>query len=188
MSLRSLSSVVVALAAASSFSSVARAAEMRTVPYLDLNRYVGLWYEIARFPNSFQRDCGATTAHYAKRYDGKIDVTNRCVRRSNGRLNVAKGRATVRDGRTQAKLDVTFLPSFLRWLSALGIGNGAYWVLEVGPNYEYAVVSEPSRKFMWILARGPVMSRALYEQLTARARTQGLDTGKLELTTPTSVR
>jgi len=181
-----------AIAAASTAS-----AQVRAVPYVDLGRYAGLWHEIARFPNSFQRDCGATTAEYQKRSDGKISVKNTCRLRSPGVIdrlgnpsgvNVAEGVAEIADKTSNAKLKVTFLPTFLRWLTALGIANADYWVIDLGARYEYAVVSEPTRNYLWVLSRTPTMSRAVYDAIRGRARAQGLDTSRLQITVPGTVR
>lgn len=136
------------------------------VQSVDLSRYVGRWYEIARLPNSFQKKCVDTvTANYTMRADGKIEVINRC-RKASGEYATAKGKAKIVDKKTNAKLKVTFFWPFY----------GDYWILDLGPNYEYAVVGEPGRKYLWILSRSPRMDEALYQQLLQKMETQGFNT------------
>jgi apolipoprotein D and lipocalin family protein len=138
------------------------------VQTVDLTRYVGRWYEISRLPNSFQKKCAdSVTADYAMRADGKIEVVNRC-RKSSGEFTTAKGKAKIVD-KTNAKLKVTFFWPFY----------GDYWILDLGPNYEYAVVGEPDRKYLWILSRSPQMDEALYQQLLQKMAAKGFNTEKL---------
>lgn len=140
--------------------------ELEVVQSVELTRYVGRWYEIARLPNSFQKKCADTvTADYTIRADGKIEVTNRC-RKASGEYATAKGEAKIVDKKTNAKLKVTFFWPFY----------GDYWILELGPNYEYAVVGEPDRKYLWILSRSPRMDEALYQQLLERMAAKGFNT------------
>ena len=146
-----------------------RKQELEVVQSVDLNRYVGRWYEISRMPNSFQKKCADTvTADYTIRADGKIEVLNRC-RKASGEYTTAKGKAKIVDKKTNAKLKVTFFWPFY----------GDYWILDLGPNSEYAVVGEPGRKYLWILSRSPRMDEALYQQLIQKMATKGFDTGKL---------
>ena len=136
------------------------------VQSVDLSRYVGRWYEIARLPNGFQKKCADTvTADYTMRADGKIEVINRC-RKASGEYATAKGKAKIVDKKTNAKLKVTFFWPFY----------GDYWILDVGPNYEYAVVGEPGRKYLWILSRSPRMDEVLYQQLLQKMSAQGFNT------------
>ncbi|MFN0124063.1 MAG: lipocalin family protein [Blastocatellia bacterium] len=144
----------------------ARPQTLTTVPSVDLKRYVGVWYEIARLPNRFEKDCAANiTATYTRRNDGKIEVVNQC-RKSNNVMKRSKGTARVVDNSGNAKLKVTFFWPF----------SGDYWVLELGENYEYAVVGEPSRSYLWILSRTPQMDEGLYQQLLSRSSARGFDT------------
>lgn len=139
---------------------------LATVPSVDLKRYVGVWYEIARLPNRFEKDCAANvTATYTQRSNGKIEVINEC-RKSNNVMKRSKGTAKVVANSGNAKLKVTFFWPF----------SGDYWVLDLGQNYEYAVVGEPSRKYLWILSRTPQLDDGLYQQLLNRMATQGFDT------------
>ena len=113
-----------------------RPAPVRTVPFVDLDRYAGDWFEIARFPNRFQRQCvGDVRASYARRADGRIDVVNRC-RTDDGRTE-ARGIARVVDERTFARLKVRFAPA---WLSLLPFVWGDYWIIGLAEDYSWAVV------------------------------------------------
>lgn len=146
---------------------------LQTVPRVDLNRYLGTWYEIAAFPQSFQRGCTGSTATYTLRSDGEIDVLNRCrIGSLDGEEKVAKGRARVVDGATNAKLEVSFFRPF--W--------GDYWVIDLGPDYEYAVVGHPSRDYLWILGRMPTMEAAIYDGIVARLRVQDYEVERLRRT------
>jgi apolipoprotein D and lipocalin family protein len=147
--------------------------ELRTVPHVDLERYVGTWYDIASFPQRFQRGCTGTTATYTIQGDGKIEVLNRCRNDSlSGRERLARGRARVVDRSTNAKLKVSFFRPF--W--------GDYWIIDLGPNYEYAVVGHPSRDYLWILSRTPTMDSAVYEGILGRLREQGYEVERLNRT------
>jgi len=158
-------------AAAYSFAK-SGGSDLPTVPSVDLNRYVGRWYEISRYPNRFQKKCvGDTTATYTLREDGKITVLNSC-RKANGKLDDAQGSATVADKKTNAKLKVTFFWPF----------SGDYWIIGLDPDYRWVVVGEPSRRYLWILAREPHMSDTDYNQAVSIAREKGYDTGKLIMT------
>lgn len=138
--------------------------ELRTVPHVDLERYLGIWYEIASFPQSFQSGCTATTATYSLRSDGQIDVLNRCRKDSlTGKEDAARGLARLVDTTTNAKLQVSFFGPF--W--------GAYWIIDLGENYEYAAVGHPSRDYLWILSRTQKLDDAVYEGILARLREQG---------------
>ncbi len=143
---------------------------LRTVAYVQINRYLGTWYEIAHFPQSFQKDCTRTTANYSLRSDGEIDVLNQCRKGSkNGKESVAKGRARVVDKTTNAKLEVSFFRPF--W--------GDYWILELGNEYEYAVVGHPSRDYLWILSRTPTMDEETFQRIIAGLQKQGYETDRL---------
>lgn len=150
---------------------------LRVVSDVDLDRYVGKWYEIARFPNRFQSECSNSTAEYSFRSDGKIRVINTCKKR-NGEIDKAEGVAEVVDPSAQAKLKVSFLPSWLRWT---GIGKGDYWIIDLATDYSYAVVSEPERQYLWILSRSSSLSRSEYEGILNRLRAQGFDLSPLIL-------
>ena len=112
---------------------------------VDLERYMGQWHEIARYPNRFQEGCKDSRAHYTLLENGKVRVRNECER--DGETDVAEGTAWVVDEETNAKLKVSFFWPF----------RGDYWILDVGRDYEYAVVSAPSREYLWILSRTPIL-------------------------------
>lgn len=140
--------------------------ELEVVASVDLSRYAGRWYEIARLPNRFQKKCAdSVSADYALRADGKVDVVNRC-RKKSGEFTSIKGKARIVDKKTNAKLKVTFFWPF----------SGDYWILDLGPNYEYAVVGDPSRKYLWILSRTPAIDESLYQQLLAKMAARGFQT------------
>ena len=146
---------------------------LRTVSRVDVARYVGTWYEIAAFPQRFQRGCTATTATYTVRADGEIDVVNRCRLKSvDGPEKVARGRARVVDRATNAKLEVSFFRPF--W--------GDYWIVDLGQSYEHAVVGHPSRDYLWILSRTPTMDAAVYDGILARLKEQGYEVERLNRT------
>ena len=143
--------------------------ELEVVPGVDLSRYVGQWYEIARLPNRFQKKCAdSVTANYTIRSDGSIQVVSRC-RKISGEFTTATGKAKIVDRKTNAKLKVTIFWPFY----------GKYWILDLGPNYEYAVVGEPGRDYLWILSRTPQIDGALYEQLLAKMQARGFDTTRM---------
>lgn len=147
--------------------------ELNTVDQVDVVQYLGTWYDIAHYPQSFQEGCTGTTATYSLREDGDIDVLNRCYLNSlDGELSEAHGRAWVVDTNTNAKLKVRFFWPF----------SGNYWIIELGKNYEYAVVGEPSREYLWILSRTPKMDSSLYNEILSRLETKGYSASKLELT------
>jgi apolipoprotein D and lipocalin family protein len=146
---------------------------LETVTHVDLQRYLGTWYEISSFPQSFQAGCTATTATYEGRTDGEIDVVNRCRKDSlNGPEKVAKGRARIVDRASNAKLEVSFFRPF--W--------GDYWIIALGNDYEYAVVGHPSRDYLWILSRTPTMDAQLYATIVQRLSQLGYEIGRLKKT------
>jgi apolipoprotein D and lipocalin family protein len=146
------------------------AAPLETVSYVDLTRYTGQWYEISRYPNRFQEGCVGSRATYTLREDGKIAVLNECYEGSfSGKLRKAKGSAKVVDTKSNAKLKVSFFWPF----------SGAYWIIDLGKDYEYAVVGHPDRKYLWILSRTKKMDEALYQEILNRLRAKGYDTSKL---------
>src|SRR5581483_3607500 len=158
-----------------SMVSAARAADsgtrlpLRTVDSVDLNRYSGTWYEIARYPNRFQRDCQSDTkAEYTLRQDGKVQVVNSC-RQKSGKTKTARGTAKVADRTTNAKLRVTFFWPFY----------GDYWVIGLSPDYRYAIVGEPKRKYLWILSRTPEIDETTYQEIVKQVRTVGYDPERL---------
>jgi apolipoprotein D and lipocalin family protein len=139
---------------------------------VDLELYAGTWYEIARYPNSFERGCVGTTAEYTPLPNGRIQVVNRCLESDlDGPGRTIEGTARVADPETNAKLKVTFFWPF----------EGDYWILELGEDYDYAVVGEPSRSFLWILSRTPTMDEALYQDILSRLPELSYDPDRLML-------
>ncbi|VXB59062.1 lipocalin family protein [Massilia sp. 9I] len=169
-----LSASLLAAPAAAQAGSGAR--PLATIPALDVKRYMGTWYEIARFPNYFQKKCvGFTTATYSVREDGRVDVVNRC-RRADGGTDTANGVARQLGGASSPKLEVRFAPAILSWLPLVW---GDYWVIDLDPGYQLAAVSEPKREYLWILSRTPTVDPAVYDALLGRLRAQGLDLNRL---------
>jgi apolipoprotein D and lipocalin family protein len=143
---------------------------LSTVSHVDLNRYMGVWYEIARYPNSFQKGCVGSKATYTLLDDGKVSVLNECYDGSfSGKLKSAKGKAWVVDKETNAKLKVSFF-----WFFA-----GDYWIIDLGKDYEYAVIGHPKRKYLWILSRTKEMDEGVYEGILSFLCDKQYDTSKL---------
>jgi apolipoprotein D and lipocalin family protein len=151
-------------------------ATVRTVPAVDLDRYAGDWFEIARYPNRFQRACaGDVRASYARRPDGRIDVVNRCAR-ADGSTIEARGIARVVDDQTHARLKVRFAPAALSFLPFVW---GDYWIIGLADDYTWAVVGSPDRQYLWVLARTSRLDPAAFERAAAAARSNGFDTTRL---------
>lgn len=153
---------------------------LRVVPEVDLARYVGQWYEIARFPNRFQKRCaGEVTAQYTLQPSGKISVLNRC-RLENGEQIQAKGVARVAGkGQPNSILKVRFAPAFLSFIPQVW---GDYQIMALSPDYTHALVGDPAREYLWILSRSPRMDDAVYNRLVEEARAQGFDVSRLQKT------
>lgn len=165
-----LAALIVTAAAACAAAESSRLPPPRTVPQVDLQRYLGRWYEIASYPQRFQRGCVAATAEYSLRDDGAIRVVNSCRKGSlDGELKTAEAKAWVVDPQTNARLKVQFFWPF----------RGDYWIIDLGADYEYAVVGAPSRKYLWILGREPVVRGEVLEGILARLEAQGYDTSRL---------
>ncbi len=134
---------------------------LQPVAHVDIERYMGLWFEIASYPQWFSRNCWNTSAQYTLRDDGRVDVLNQCHKGSpDGPLSEAKGVARVTNPQTNAELKVSFFWPF----------SGKYWVIELGEAYEYAVVSEPGRSTLWILSRTEQMEQPKLDALLVRLR------------------
>ena len=161
-----------------SFTVFAQAKDdVKTVPSVDLNRYVGKWFEIAKYPNRFQKKCVAnTSAVYTLKGNGKIEVLNSCQTKD-GKMDEAKGDAKIVDKKTNAKLKVRFAPGFLSFLPMVW---GDYWVIDLEPSYQYAVIGTPSRDYLWILSRTPELDEKTYQGILNRVKEQGFDPNKLE--------
>ena len=145
--------------------------EVTAIESLNLNRYLGRWYEIVRLPLKYEDDAATDiTATYSLNSNGKIRVDNRCLD-NNDRPKQAVGEAEPVDT-SNAKLKVNFLPAALRWLP---FTDGDYWVLKIDPEYKVALVGTPDRKFLWVLARDSTIPESTLEDYLAEARRQGFD-------------
>jgi apolipoprotein D and lipocalin family protein len=159
----------------SSVAIAAPASQPQTVSQVDLQRYLGTWYEIARFPMYFQRKCASdVTAAYGLLNNGNVSVVNQC-RQTNGETMASEGEANAVDS-SNSKLKVSFLPQGLRWIP---FTKGDYWILKLDDNYQTALVGAPNRKYLWILSRNPTLDEQTYQQYVEAARQQGFDTSKL---------
>lgn len=152
---------------------------LTAISALDVPRYMGTWYEIAKFPAWFQKKCVADTrAEYSLLPDGKVQVVNLC-RQENGEMKEAVGRARQIGDKTSSKLEVRFAPA---WLSFIPAVWGDYWVIDLDPAYQLVAVSEPKREYLWILSRSAKVDPAAYDALLARLSSQGFDLQRLEKT------
>jgi apolipoprotein D and lipocalin family protein len=148
-------------------------APLEVVGSVDLDRYLGKWYEVASYPAWFAKNCTAVTAEYSLREDAGIRVVNRCRKGSlDGKLKEAKGRAKVVDSQTNARLKVSFFGPF--W--------GDYWIVDLDPDYRWAVVGEPKRKYLWILSRTPTLDKDTLEGILSRLPEKGYDIERLQWT------
>jgi apolipoprotein D and lipocalin family protein len=149
---------------------------------LDVPRYMGTWYEIAKYPNKFQKMClSETTAAYQLQAGGTVQVTNRCKNES-GTISEAIGEARQIGPSTSPKLQVRFAPSWLAWLPMVW---GNYWVIDLDPAYQLVAVSEPTREYLWVLSRTPAVTAEAYGALLARLKAQGFELQRLERTPQT---
>lgn len=143
---------------------------LETVQYVDIEKYMGKWYEIASFPQSFQKGCSCTTADYDLMENGKVVVVNSC--NTPEKRKVSTGKAWVTDEETNAKLKVQFFWPF----------SGKYWIIDLADDYSYAVVGHPNREYLWILSRTPKMDKQTYDGILERVTAKGFDTSKLTVT------
>jgi apolipoprotein D and lipocalin family protein len=141
--------------------------ELEVVSYVELEKYLGKWYEVAHLPFRFEDGCTDITATYGLNKDGSVSVLNECLK--DGKLKQSKGKAKVVDKTTRAKLKVTFFWPFY----------GDYWIINLGKDYDYSVVGTPNRKYLWILNRTQHMDDALYFQLIEFVKSKGFDVDKL---------
>ena len=149
-----------------------------TVSNVDLNRYAGKWYEIARYPNWFQSNCASSTAEYTANADGTIGVFNTCLAGDGSVNSTIQGTARVVDPTTNAKLKVTFprIPF-----------PADYWIIQLGENYEYAVVGEPTRSTLFVLSRTPTLDQDTLNAILSQLTDQGYDPARLIYDTPVAV-
>ncbi len=152
---------------------------LATIPTLDVPRYMGSWYEIAKYPNWFQRKCVKNTrADYSAQADGKVRVVNICTTKD-GEVTEADGEARQIGSSNSPRLEVRFAPA---WLSFIPLVWGDYWVIDLDPGYQLVAVSEPKREYLWILSRTPDLPARAYDDLVGRLQKSGFDTTKLERT------
>ena len=146
--------------------SFATAQTLETVPFVDLEKYAGKWYEIASFPQRFQKGCQYTTAEYTWSNKGYVIIENQCSRENDkGKKTSIKGKAFVEKNSGNAKLKVQFFWPF----------KGKYWIIDLANDYSYAVVSHPNKKYLWILSRTPQMNDLIYQQILNRLKNKGFD-------------
>ena len=165
--------VILALPAAVSNAQEQSTQPLEVVPSVDFKKYAGLWYEIARLPNGFQKQCaGDVTASYMLLENGRIKVVNRCLK-ENGEIDEAEGEAKLSgDDTPNTKLKVRFAPAFLSFLPFVW---GDYWIIALAPDYSYAVIGEPARKYLWVLSRASVMDESTLNTLLDQIKTRGYD-------------
>ena len=176
LSLVVLSGAGLALAACATFQQgpVGNPSVPEPAKAVDLSRYAGLWYEIGRYDNGFERGCEGVTAQYASRPDGLIDVRNACRQGGvDGELKVTEGKAKVVEGSRNAKLKVSFFGPFY---------FGDYWVLDRADDYSWSIVGEPRGRYLWLLTRDPRPSQELRDQLFRRVSELGYDTSLIRPT------
>ena len=150
-----------------------QAQTLQTVPNVDLKKYAGKWYEIASYPQYFQKGCHCTTAEYTLSEKGYVIVENRCNRDSvNGKQSYIKGKAFVEEGSGNAKLKVQFFWPF----------KAKYWIIDLATDYSYAVVSHPNKKYLWILSRTSKMDNLVYQEIISKLKSKGFDLSKLQKT------
>jgi apolipoprotein D and lipocalin family protein len=170
-------------ASAAMLAAAQSPAPLATVPAIDLARYQGLWHQVALYPNRFQKMCAANTrATYALEQGGTVRVTNQC-RTAEGKEVQVEGKARPADSSQinagqlmPPQLQVRFAPAWLSWLPFVW---GDYWVIQLATDYRYAVVGEPKREFLWVLARETQLSAADWSAIESRLKEQGYDPAKL---------
>ena len=173
------------LASAQGQSSEASPAPLESITSLDVPRYMGTWYEVAKYPNWFQRRCIAnTSATYAMQANGMLQVVNRC-QKEDGSITDALGAAKQVGDATSPKLEVRFAPA---WLSFLPFVWGNYWVIDLDPQYQLAAVSEPTRKYLWILSRTQTVEPKAYEALLQRLKEKGFNLDAIEISKQTTAK
>lgn len=165
--------LIFVFAAGAAVKAAAEAKPLDVVPRVDLERYAGTWYEIATIPQRFTKGCVGVSAHYSLRKDGAIDVVNVCRKGTlDGKEKSIRGKAWIVDRTTNAKLKVRFFWPFA----------GAYWIIELDEDYQWAVVGHPDRTYYWILSRTPQMDPGLYDEIIRRAAAKGYDVSKIKKT------
>ncbi|MDM7922207.1 MAG: lipocalin family protein [Pyrinomonadaceae bacterium] len=177
--MKSILAIMIAVVISATAFGQEKEAKLQSVSGLDLNRYAGKWYEIAKYPNKFQKQCvGNVTATYTLKQNGRIEVLNQCLKKD-GVTENAKGEAKVPDKSMPSKLKVRFAPGALSWLPFVWAN---YWVIDLDPNYRYAVIGEPDRDYFWILSREPEMNDATYQAILRKAEANGFNPARVEKT------
>ncbi len=178
-----LAFVALAAISATAQNSTVTSQPLITVPSIDLQRYQGVWHQIALYPNKFQKSCASNTrAEYKAEEAGTIQVTNACRTSDGKEMQVVgkarAGKATVLSANQLAppQLQVRFAPAWLSWLPMVW---GDYWVIQIAPDYRYVVVGEPQREFLWVLARETQLSALDWAAIEARLKEQGYDPARL---------
>jgi apolipoprotein D and lipocalin family protein len=180
MAIRSL--LTISLLAAINAISAAQASIVKPVESVDLQRYQGRWHEIASIPQFFQRKCVRdTVAEYSAAEEDQIRVENTCSREDGGR-DRAEGRARRADPNATSKLEVSFLKLLGEYRFWAG---GDYWVIELDPNYQWAVIGHPSRRYGWVLSRKPALPVATIAEIIGRIKAQGYDACEFVVTPQT---
>jgi apolipoprotein D and lipocalin family protein len=165
--------------AAQTIATPAALPPVATISTLDVPRYMGTWYEIAKFPNRFQAKCTANTrAQYLAQTDGSVQVLNSCATADGSTID-ALGKAIQVGATNSPKLQVRFAPAWLSWLPMVW---GDYWVIELDADYQLAAVSDAKREYLWVLSRSPQVSAKAYDALLQRLKAQHFDVQKLERT------
>ena len=163
-----VTTIIVCMSASTSIAQT-----LQTVSNVDVTRYSGKWYEIASYPQRFQKGCHCTTAEYTLSPNGYLIVENRCNRGSvDGKQSYIKGKAFIEQNSGNAKLKVQFF-----WPL-----RAKYWIIDLADDYSYAVVSHPNKKYLWILSRTPKMNDMVYEQILSKLKGKGFDLSKLQVT------
>ena len=175
--LSKLFTVILILVGTATLADAENPKALTVVPSVDLARYTGKWYEIARLPNRFQKNCaGEVMAEYAPLAGNQLQVVNAC-RKKNGQTMRAEGQARLADkSGPNSKLEVRFAPAWLSWLPAVW---GDYWIIDLATDYSYSVVGTPDRKYLWILARTPNLDEAIYQRIIQQTAAQGFAVAQL---------
>ncbi len=152
------------------FSLISNAQDLETVSTVDLQKYSGKWFEIASFPQRFQKGCNCTTAEYTLTTKDYLIVVNRCKKDSlNGKSLYIKGKVFAEKNTGNSKLKVQFFWPF----------KGEYWIIDLASDYSYAVVGHPNRNYLWILSRTSTIDDLLYQEIEARIEAKGYDVSKI---------
>ena len=149
---------------------------LKTVDKVEVDRYLGVWYEVARKPLYFQNKCDRNvTATYTLNENGNVNVDNKCLSKD-GSVNQSLGEAFIQNAPFNTKLKVSFLPNAIRWLP---FGRGDYWILKLDEDYQTVLVGEPGRKYLWVLSRDRQPDEAVVKEYLDYAKSVGYDLGDL---------